>query len=198
MKNNFSSIEFRRRLDNQAGPAHMYHQLKIQDPAAVSLLCEGIKHHLLLKKHRTAASTEDLEELANDAAVLVLQKISGGAFHFFGVSPMCFAHAVADNLVRNFCRKKHMKCLEMNEQFEPMQQPEVEAYLAQKDMKNQVETALSKLSKTSQSVIRLKYFEGLNDEEIVRFGLSSHRTTDSLKSARCRSIRRLAGLMKER
>ena len=196
MKSNYCALKPIRQLDNKSGPAFIYHQLKVLDPAAVSLLCESIKHHLLFKKHRIAASTEDLEELANDAAVLVLRKICDGSYSFFGVSPMSFAQTVADNLLRNFCRKKRMKCLELKEEIAPFQQPEVEAYFAQKDLKNQVEDALSRLSKPCQLVIRLKYFDDLKDEEIVRDGLSSHRTTDSLKSARCRSLKQLAGLMR--
>ncbi len=185
-----------RRLDNQVEPAFIYHQLRIHDSAAVRYLCEGVKLHLQLKRYKMAASAEDLEELANDAAVLVLRKICDGSYSFFGVSPMCFAQRVADNLLRNFCRKKRMNCLELNEEIAPFQQPEVEAYLSQNDLKNQVEAALSRLSEPCQLVIRLKYFNDLRDEEIVRDGLSPHRSTDSLKSSRCRILKRLAGLLR--
>ncbi len=89
-----------------------------------------------------------------------------------------------------------MNCLELNEEIAPFQQPEVEAYLSQNDLKNQVEAALSRLSEPCQLVIRLKYFEDLKDEEIVGSGLAPHRTTDSLKSARCRSLKQLAVMMR--
>lgn len=182
--------------DKKSGPSFLYYQLKTLDPAAVSLLCEGIKLHLQLKKYRKTALAEDLEELANDAAVLVLRKICDGSYSFFGVSPMCFAQRVADNLLRNFCRKKQWNCLELNDSIVPFQQPEVEAYFTQEELKNQVENALSKLSEPCQLVIRLKYFEDLKDEEIVGRGLAPHRSTDSLKSARCRSLKQLAVIMR--
>ncbi|MBK9013655.1 MAG: sigma-70 family RNA polymerase sigma factor [Saprospiraceae bacterium] len=166
MKSKYCTIPPSGQLDNQSGPAFIYHQLSIQDPTAVRLLCEGIKLHLQLKKYRNAATTEDLEELTHDAAVLVLRKICDGTYSFFGVSPMSFAQTVADNLLRNFCRKKRMNCLELNEEIAPFQQPEVEAYLSQNDLKNQVEAALSRLSEPCQLVIRLKYFNDLKDEEM--------------------------------
>ena len=196
MKSNYCTTPPSGQLDNKSSPAFLYHQLKLLDPAAVQLLCENIKLHLKLKKYRFTTTTEDLEEIANDAAVLVLRKICDDTYRFFGVSPMSFAQTVADNLLRNFCRKKRMNCLELNEEIAPFQPPEVEAYLSQNDTKNQVEAALSKLSEPCQLVIRLKYFNDLKDEEIVRDGLSPHRTTDSLKSARCRSLKQLAGLMR--
>ena len=198
MKNNYCNIMDRRQPDNITGPAHMYHQLKAQDFTAVRHLCDGIKLHLQLKKYQFSISVEDLEELANDAAVLVLRKICDDTFIFYGISPMTYAQTVADNLLHNFCRKKRMECLELSESMEPYQQPEVEAYFAQKELKNRIENALLKLSEANQMVIRLKYLEDFSDEEIVRFELSPHRTTDSLKSARCRSMKRLAGLMKEK
>jgi RNA polymerase sigma factor (sigma-70 family) len=197
MKSNSHIQNHASQLDKKSGPAYMYNQLKTLDPTAVSLLCEGIKQHLQLKKHRKTALAEDLEELANDAAVLVLRKICDGTYSFFGVSPMYYAHSVADNLLRNFCRKKHWNCLELNDAIVAFQQPEVEAYFTQEELKNQVENALSKLSEPRQLVIRLKYFEDLKDEEIVGRGLAPHRSTDSLKSARCRSLKQLAGFMKE-
>lgn len=196
MKNDYRTQNPTLQSVNKIGSAFMYHQLKTLDPAAVNLLCEGIKLHLQLKKYRKTALAEDLEELANDAAVLVLRKICDGSYSFFGVSPMCFAQRVADNLLRNFCRKKHWNCLELNDAIVPIQQPEVEAYFTQEDLKNQVENALLKLSEPCQLVIRLKYFEDLKDEEIVGRGLAPHRSTDSLKSARCRSLKQLAVIMR--
>ncbi len=196
MKSNFHLQNRASQLDKKSSPAFLYYQLKTLDPAAVNLLCEGIKLHLNLKKYRKTALAEDLEELANDAAVLVLRKICDGSYNFFGVSPMYFAQRVADNLLRNFCRKKQWNCLELNDSIVPLQQPEVEAYFTQEELKNQVENALSKLSEPCQLVIRLKYFEDLKDEEIVGRGLAPHRSTDSLKSARCRSLKQLAVIMK--
>ncbi len=196
MKDNNSTIKSRRQLDKATCPVFMYHQLSVHDPVTVRRLCEGIKSHLQCGKYGKAISIEDIEELTNDAAVLVLRKICDGSYCFFGVSPMSYAKSVADNLLRNFRRKKRQRWQEI-ETVTLLIQPEVEAYFAQKELKNQVENALSKLSEASQLVIRLKYFEDLKDEEIVRDGLSPHRSTDSLKSARCRSLKRLAGLMME-
>ncbi|MCF8245212.1 MAG: sigma-70 family RNA polymerase sigma factor [Saprospiraceae bacterium] len=194
MENNYSTINPKRQSEKITGAAFMYHQLRGHDPKAVRLLCEGIKRHLQLGKYGKATSAEDQEELVNDTAVFVLRKIGDGTFSFIGVSPLSYAKTVADNLLRNFCRRKRQHWQALETVTLPIQ-PEVEAYFTQIELKNQVENALSKLSEASQLVIRLKYFEDLKDEEIVRDGLSPHRTTDSLKSARCRSLKRLAVMM---
>jgi|CXWL01.1.fsa_nt_gi RNA polymerase sigma factor (sigma-70 family) len=182
------------RLSN---PLDLYERLKNLDHVAIDFLHQKVQGHLFYKRHLTRATEMDLEELASDAVVLMLSKIEDGSYTFQGPSPVSYALMIAQNLLRNFCRKKRVNCLELNDAIVPFQQPEVEAYLAQNDLKNQVELALGRLSEPCQLVIRLKYFDDMRDEEIVRDGLSPHRSTDSLKSSRCRSLKRLAGLMRE-
>ncbi len=180
-----------------SNPLALYKGLKNMDNSAIDFLHQKIKRHLNFRSRQYNASPMDLEELANDAILLALRKISDGSYSYEGYSPVTFAGIVADNLLRNFCRKKHRHFQELESVNTPSVQPEVEAYLAQKELKNQMEKAISKLSATNQLVIRLKYYDDLKDEEIVSKGLVPHRTTDSLKSARCRSLKRLAALMRD-
>gem|GEM_PF-4352648 len=176
--------------------AMLYEQLKKQDFHAVKCLHEGVNRHLKYRKSQVNASAEDLEELANDATMLALRKICDGSYSYLGSSPVGFANAIADNLLRNFCRKKRRHYLAIEGAPLPSIQPEVEAYFTQEDLKTQLGQALGQLSEPSRQVIRLRYFEELSDEEIVTLGLTAHRNTDSLKSARCRSLKRLAGLVR--
>lgn len=180
------------RLSN---PISLYLGLKNMDTAAIDYLQQKIKIHLKYRNRQFNASPMDLEELANDATLLALRKICDGTYSFQGYSPVNFAGVVADNLLRNFCRKKRRRWQELETVNTLSIQPEVEAYFTQDELKNQVEKALSKLSAANQLVIRLKYYEDLRDDEVVSKGLVPHRTTDSLKSARCRSLKRLAALI---
>lgn len=182
--------------ESLSNPPVLYAGLKNLEATAIDFMYKKVRYHLSCKKHQTRATEMDVEELASDAVVLMLRKIGDGSYAFQGFSPVGFGVVIADNLLRNFCRKMRLDCQSLEEADIPSIQPEVEAYLSQKELKMQVRQALRKLSGPCQQVIRLKYFDNLKDEEVVAQGLSPHRNTDSLKSSRCRCLKRLGGLLK--
>lgn len=168
----------------------LYQQLKKYDPAAIRYLHFKTLHHLQIKRKNSTVMQEDIEELANDAVLLALQKIRNGTYSYQGFSPVTFTLLVADNLLRNFQRKKRRFFYPL-EGLEIPQAPAALACLAQQELEQKVEEILATLSPVCQKIIQLKYFDGLRDEEIVERQLTSYRTVDSLKSKRCALIRKL-------
>lgn len=174
---------------------NLYDGLREMERTAVSFLYHKVTSHLAAKAQFGRITQPEVEELASDTVELTLRKIGDGSYTFEGHSPLSYALVVAENLFRNFCRRMRLNCHVLEDAEVPSLQPEVEAYLAQKELETHVERALCKLSKSCQLVIRLKYFDDLRDEEVLAQGLLPYRNADSLKSSRCRCLKRLAEVM---
>jgi DNA-directed RNA polymerase specialized sigma24 family protein len=175
-------------------PQQLYEGLKNTEPAAIRYLYAKILRHLQAKRCTASASVEDAEELANDAVLLALQKIGNGAYVFQGYSPLTFTLLIADNLLRNFCRKKNLDCQALGDFDSPIQ-ADVEAYLQHKELEQSLQKALETLDETSRLVIRLKYFDDLRDEEIISRRLTPYTSVDSLKTKRCTCMKKLRSLL---
>lgn len=176
-------------------PLLLYNGLRNEESQAILYLHHKIKKHVGIKQYQIKAIKQDVEELTNDAVLMTLQKIKNDSYTFQGFSPLSFALVIADNLMRNFARKKRIKHFSL-EQQEVHFEAEVETYLHQKELERQIKTALDQLDTNSQLIIRLKYYEGLKDEEVVRRKLAPYSSVNSLKSRRCASMRKLSTVLK--
>jgi RNA polymerase sigma factor (sigma-70 family) len=174
----------------KASPFIFYQKLKNRDTAAIQALLLKTKHHLSVKARYCQARPEDTEELASDAVMTALQKIWNGSYTYQGNTPLTFTLIIADNLLRNFLRKKTWPMHPL-EGIKIPQAAAAPAYFAQKELEQKVENILAQLSPAGQRIIQLKYFDGLRDEEIVERQLTAYRTVDSLKSKRCALMRKL-------
>ncbi len=172
-----------------------FQHLQELDSTAIIHLQQKTYNHLKAKSLFTQATYEDVEELTNDAILIVLQKIRNGDYQYQGFNPLTYAFIVADNLFRNFCRKKRIYCYPL-ENAELSKSPEIETYFAKKEMKLRIRTAMSELSPIAQKVIRLKYFDGLTDAEVIKKKLTIYSTVDSLKNRRCQYLKKLAKYMR--
>ncbi|MCB0521270.1 MAG: hypothetical protein H6577_03930 [Lewinellaceae bacterium] len=172
----------------QNNPHVLYEKLRSLDASAISFLHQKTKKHINFKRHLAKATLEDAEELANDTILMALQKITNGTYVYQGYSPLTFTLVIADNLLRNFCRKKRIYSTDL-EGIELPEMPEVEVYLTRKELEEKIEKMLDKISPIGRQVIRLKYFENLKDEEVVERKLTPYTTVDSLKTKRCAYLR---------
>ncbi len=174
----------------KASPFIFYQKLKNRDNPAIQFLLFKTKQHLSSKARYCNARPEDIEELASDAVMTALQKIWNGSYTYQGNTPLTFTLIIADNLLRNFLRKKPFYHYSLDGVDLP-QAAEAPAYFTQKELEQKVENILAQLSPTGQRIIKLKYFDGLRDEEIVERQLTAYRSVDSLKSKRCALMRKL-------
>ena len=172
-----------------------FHQLQELDNRAILYLHQKTLNHLKAKNFTSRVTIEDAEELANDAVMLVLQKISNGDYQFQGFNPLTYTFIVADNLLRNFSRKKRFFYCSI-EEVELSKAPEVESYFAKKEKRLKIGKAMSALSPAGQQVIKLKFFDGLTDKEIIEEKLTIYSTVDSLKNRRCQHLKKMANYMR--
>jgi DNA-directed RNA polymerase specialized sigma24 family protein len=174
-------------------------------PANHSVLYQDLKNHkskaILFLKRRTAAllrekydsravPPEDMEELVNDAVLICLQNIREGACVFQGCSPVAYAVAIGRRLLANFFRKHRGEFLALEgvviaDQHDPLQ------HYIRMEQGNLLEEYLSRLGATGASVIRLFYFEGFRDDEVVQLQLTPYTTVWALKNKRSQYLKKL-------
>lgn len=179
------------RYDDEAA---FYEDLKKYESGAIVELRDRIWPSLKRWGGQSGIALLDLEEIAHDALVFTLKKIESGAYRFEGIDPAAYAATVARNMLRNFLRKKQLPTAELNDWDTPVED-EVETYLHSKDLRRQIGDFLEKMPENCRNLIRLRYFDELDDKEILAQNLTPYTTLDSLRSKRCGCLKKLAFLM---
>jgi len=170
--------------------------LRLVEPLAIRQIAEKIKVDVGLEVIKSRLPKEDIEELVHDSIIVLINAIKNGKYQYQGFHPGAYALAIAKNLISNKRRTLIPQSLELNEvnalsDFDP------DVYLKDKERQNIVKNLLSKLNEKCSQLIRLKYFEGMKDKEVVEKQLTTFTSTDSLKSKRSQCMRKLADLAKK-
>ncbi|MCB9274422.1 MAG: hypothetical protein H6564_10305 [Lewinellaceae bacterium] len=184
-----------------AGPAlsddkGLYEGLKNLEPWAIRHLGEQAGSLFSRLPGAGRISTQDREELINDTLVLVLSKLEQGLFEFQGVSPVAYAMAVAGKLLNNRLRKRHLPTVDI-EGLAFLPDEEIQDYFEKKETERLLAALLGKLGDDCRQLIRLRYYEGVKDEQAVKERLTKYTTVDSLKNKRCRCLKKLSEIVKQ-
>lgn len=174
--------------------AVFYEDLKKLESGAIVELRDRIWPSLKRRGLQTGTPMRDLEEIAHDALVLTLKKIETGAYQFEETDPAAYAAVIAHNLLRNFLRKKQMPVDDLDD-WDAHADSDVEAHLHSKDLRRQIGSFLEKMPENCRNLIRLRYFDELDDKEILAKNLTPYTTLDSLRNKRCGCLKKLALLM---
>ena len=186
------NISCKSALHRFADPIALYNGLEKQDASAIKFLQSKILIFLENRRGWAKFTHSDIEELANDAILITLQKIQQGKFKFQGHSPVTYTKVIAENLLKNFARKKYLPTVQI--ETTPIAiDAEVETYLINKEIELEIGKALNRLNENARQLIKLKYYDGLSDAEIIEKKLTIYTTVDSLKNRRCRCMKKLAG-----
>ncbi len=164
------------------------------ESAAILYLHGRIKAALLRQGKKMGASAEDLEEIAQDAVVLTIQKIDNGDFTFSGHDPTAFAAVTAKNMLRNFLRKKKLPSGEFGIK-DGHTDENVEKYLIRKELQLQITAFLDKMNDSCRRLIRLRYFDDYRDEEIISRQFTQYTSIDALRNKRSACMKKLGQLM---
>jgi len=174
--------------------AAFYDALKELESEAIVELRNRIWPSLKRRGSECGVSVPDLEEIAHDALVIALEKIANGTFQFEQTDPAAYAAVIAHNLFRNFLRKKHRHTDSLDD-WDTRADDDVEKFLDSKDLRHQIDAFLNKMPENCQNLIRLRYFDELEDKEILARKLTTYTTLDSLRNKRCGCLKKLALLM---
>lgn len=180
-------------LKHYNNPEALYRGLANQEQGAIVLLHRQISGWLRSWRQSRQLAAADLEEIAEDAVIIVLQKIETGAYRFEGTDPAAYASVTTKNLLRNFMRKRQPATLEVQE-WDAAEDPAVEQYLYHKEVERFIEAALAKMSDNCRQLITLFHLENKSDEEVLREGLTGYTSVPSLRSTRGECMKKLKQL----
>jgi len=174
----------------------LFNALGRGDSAAIRALAGKIRYDVDQAARYAGLSGEDVEELLNDAMVITITNIQKQTFLFSDFSPAAYAKGVVRKLIANRIRTKKpvQMVLEDNEMVSDY---DPEDYLNNKELEQLIGKLLGKLGENCQQLIRLKYFENLQDKEIVEQNLTAYTSTTSLKSKRSQCMTKLIEIAKE-
>lgn len=177
-------------------PYTFYEALKNLEPAAIVHLRNRIWPALQKWGAHARVNSRDLQEIAQDAVVLTLQKIESGAFRFEGADPAAYTATIAKNLLRNFLRKNRAPLTELGD-WDAHAEAEVEKYLFNKELQLRIAGFLDKMKDNCRQLIRFRYYDGYGDQELIARQLTPYATVDSLRSKRNACLKKLGLLMEE-
>ena len=189
-------------MENQPSAANssnevLFQGLKRLDSTAIRQLSEKLSCCIKSITRIYLLPKEDIEELKNDAIVITLKKITEGEFIYQGPHPVAFTIVVFKGLLNNRLRKKNrntvsMEFLEETVSFDP------EQYFIRKETEKIIAEVLQELGEKCEQIIRLRYFDCLQDREVIDRKLTEYQTVNSLKSKRSQCLKKLAILLKRR
>ncbi len=173
-----------------------YDSLGRVEPTAVKLLAEKIKYEVKRTTRAAGLSSEDAEELLNDAVVITISNIKKGKFPFSDYSPVAYAKGVLRKLIANRIRSKkprqeELETVNLVSDFSP------EKYMQDKERQSIVRKLLERLGEKCRQLITLKYFKHLRDAEVVEQSITPYSSVGSLKSKRSQCLKELEGLTRE-
>src|SRR5690606_23057728 len=152
---------------NYQDPQVLYHSLAASESAAIVYLHQKVTGMLRAGQQGRNIPVPDLEEMAEDATILVIRKIETGDFRFDGTTPLAYANVIAQNLLRNFMRKRRWHTTEVQE-WDASEEPSVEQYLHGKEIQRLLAGALDKMPENCRQLIALFHLEGKTDEETLQ------------------------------
>lgn len=175
-----------------------FQNLRNLDPGAIRHLAQRIGTFLSSLSASGILTTEDKEELINDATFITLQKIGNGQFELRDADPATYAIAVAKNLVGNFIQKKRIETAPI-ETLSNISSDELdpEKYFQAKEREIMVGALLDKLDAPCKQLILLRYYEEISDEEAIAQKRTLYSNTDSLKAQRSKCLKKLGQIARK-
>lgn len=186
---------------NQASPANSsknqewYLGLKELKSTAILMLSDKLKIATRRLTGIQCLAKEEFQEFIQDIIILVIQKIKTEQYEFRNYSPICYAMVIARKLLSNRLRKRKSETipLELQEYITivaDMQNMEFN------ESKDKLDSIIRQLDSNCEQLIRLKYFDELKDDEIIRSQLTSYKSVQTLKVRRCQCLCKLKSICK--
>lgn len=175
----------------------LFEGLKMQEPWAIRRLGVEVECQFSRLPGAAGLQPQDKEELVNDTLVVVLSKLEEGTFEFQGTGPAAYAIAVARNLLNNWLRRRRLPSVSLDG-VGPLPDAALEDYFEQKEKEQLLGALLARLGEDCRQLIRLRYYEEMKDEQVIERQLTKYSTVDSLKNKRCKCLKKLSEMVKQR
>ena len=174
----------------------LFNALGKMDPHAVRLLGKKIEYDIKTAAKNARLSTEDAEELVNDAVVVTVANIRKGTFPFLDSSPVAYAKGVGRKLIANRIRKQRPQSEDLGKvqvasDFDP------DKYMQDKERRSIVKELLARLGENCRNLLKIKYFTHIKDQEAIDKKVVAYSTVGSMRAKRSQCLKELEGLARE-
>lgn len=177
----------------------LFEGLQRVETQAIKCLQMKSRRSVAFLLRQAGLSESDLtDDVLNESILILLKKIGDGSYLFTGNAPSTYTIEIARRIVANQTRLKANKPhAELKEQHLNIQDDSVQDYYDNLEKINLIEQLLSKMGESCQKLIRLRYLEGLSDEETVAQKRTAHNSVESLKVKRSECMKKLRALAAE-
>ncbi len=174
----------------------LFEGLRRLDTQAIQCLQIKCRRSVAYLLRQAGLSASDLtDDVLNESILVFLQKIGDSSYQFTGNAPATYTIEIARRLVANQTRlKTNQPHIELKDHHQNIQDDSVRDYYDNLEKVNLIEQLLSHLGESCQRLIRLRYLEGLSDEETVAQKLTNYHTVESLKVKRSECMKKLRAL----
>ena len=179
-----------------AAPAVLAEALQKADTVAIEWLLAQAEGMVSRQMRQTGLAAELLPDVLHDSMLILIKKIRAGEFDTTQSHPKTYLVAICKNLIHNRLRgKKAVPTLPIEKLPELQNLPDTPDPSGLENLR-QIESLLRRLGEPCGQLVRLKYLDELRDDEIIARKLTHFATTDSLKNARSKCMRKLIELAK--
>ncbi len=172
----------------------LYRSLGAVETRGIQFLISKISTDIKTAARKGNMSPEEVEELINDVVVITIRNIRKGTFQFVDFHPATYALGVARKLLANYFRKKKLPTVELENGLQVPSEDNPELYLRYKERQAMVETLFNQLGETCRNLLKMKFFEQLNDQEIMDQNRTAFTNLNSLRSKRSQCLKKLTEL----
>ena len=133
-------------------------------------------------------------DVLHDAMVILIKKIRDDVFDPNGSAPATYLIGVSKNLISNHLRQNRRPPTAHLEELAEIPDHYTQAFLEGRERRELLETLLTALGEPCAQLIRLKYLDGFQDEEILAQKLTHYNTPMALRSKRSKCFQKLMEL----
>lgn len=144
----------------------------------------GLLRHHMLPDHL-------LEEVLNDAMIIFIKKIREQSYTLHTAQPSTYYIEIIKKVVSNKTRGRQHSGGEIKESHTQIIDQSTQHYLERKEQIALIAGMLEHIGPPCSDLIRLKYLDGLRDEEIISQQLTPYSTPESLRVKRSDCMKKL-------
>jgi len=179
-------------LDNNLDPQELILLTKNGDKEAYGILYEQFFTPVFRYIYRRIGNQETAEDLTQTVFLKIFQSIE--KFNDQGVSPLAYFFTVARNTLIDFLKKKkeitlsdsENETLEIEIEVDKSENPDHK--MKQKDIQNELNTALQTLHIDQREALSLRFLSGLKNTEI---SVVMKKSEIAIRQLQCRALQNL-------
>ena len=170
----------------------LLHKASCLDPGALGQIFDNHYEQIYCYVQRRLGDHELAQNLTSETFCRMLQAYQDGKGPKYGVQ--YWLYRVAHNLVVDVYRQADRRPFPLNEDIVSDQDPQPEEAVLNQQQENRVRWALMQLTEDQQQVLSLRFFEGMDNEQVAEI---MQKTIGAVKSLQHRGLASLERFLQQ-